>query len=78
MDQSQGGFALVLLCSFAFIFRQGPLQQGPVEATGVIVANDVIFDVIILLVYRVFRQKLNLVESDHGINDLVLVQFAIF
>lgn len=46
MDQSQGGFALVLDCSFVFVFR-----QGTVEAMGVNLAKEVIFSVPILVVY---------------------------
>lgn len=47
MDQSQGGFALVLDCSFALIFR-----QGPVEAMGVNLTKEVMFSVLILLVNK--------------------------
>lgn len=44
MDQSQGGFALVFDCSFAFIFSQGTL-----DAMGVNLAKAVMFSIFILL-----------------------------
>ena len=49
----------LLIC---FHIQTGAPLQGPVEAMGVNLAEEVMFSALILLVNRVFRVQLKLVE----------------